>query len=609
MLQRTIKAILQIIMVCACSGCSDCALRSTSNSGDLCRLIKYYETVDTNAQKVEAVKFIADNIRWHHTVEDGESLPDEQTVDYEFLKEHIDYIFEVWHSSRFARGLSFDEFKEYLLPYDAVPGIGPNITALERAKWTLSTLDVNPADTLLTANDIAQIYNNALEALQANHSAPSAHFRVGSSNSTDATATDCAEKSHNCVLNLRSIGIPCVSERNFCYRRLKSHHVHCAIYDAPTHEFYRFNAEDSESVPDSAGWNYVEMQNIYRLTYGAQICSPFYFRQLHESVVEPFASPCLKDATRRGYQATIRVSTDSVHNIVYLATFNRDAADGLIPVTWGLVDSLHQTATFNHLLPETLYFAGVANQGRLELVDAPFYFEQSDGKLQQKYIGVENKTQKQRITVKLLRKYPIKDKTIELLNNLRGSKIQASNDSNFSSCVTLLSINKVMQPTYNHFNFSGLTPYRFYRFITPSASVDASIAELRWMDNDSTYICLAYPETFDNDMTTAPNKTNQIVLSLERPVALDQVDIVPLNAGNSIMSGHQYQLNYFDDKTHKWQSLATVKAVTDSIEFANVPSGALLWLIDKTAGSEEMPFKYIEGKQVFLYPELINVSE
>lgn len=43
-----------------------------------------------------------------------DSFPDIQELDSKFLIAHIDHAFEVWHHSKFAGQLSFNEFKEYI---------------------------------------------------------------------------------------------------------------------------------------------------------------------------------------------------------------------------------------------------------------------------------------------------------------------------------------------------------------------------------------------------------------------------------------------------------------------------------------------------------------
>lgn len=52
------------------------------------------------------------------------SCMDSEKVHQTITRQHIDNAFEMWRTSKYAKGLSFDDFKEYLLPYRFVRGYG-----------------------------------------------------------------------------------------------------------------------------------------------------------------------------------------------------------------------------------------------------------------------------------------------------------------------------------------------------------------------------------------------------------------------------------------------------------------------------------------------------
>lgn len=51
-------------------------------------------------------------------------ITDEKLLSTAFLISHINNAFKVWRSSEFARELSFDKFKEYILPYRSLRSYG-----------------------------------------------------------------------------------------------------------------------------------------------------------------------------------------------------------------------------------------------------------------------------------------------------------------------------------------------------------------------------------------------------------------------------------------------------------------------------------------------------
>lgn len=567
------------------------------------QLIRYYEQEDSNPQKVECVRYISDNIKWHY-IESGDMIyPDSETVTFDFLKEHIDYIYNVWKTSKFSKGLNFEDFKEYLLPYCAYPGIGPNITSKARAEFMKQHVGCG----FDSISEVVASYNRVISELRnGEHFQKKGVGRQGLEDLRDTIFTDCSDRAHHCVLNLRSLGIPCVLEQNNCYRKLVAHHVHCAIFDPATKRFYRFNAEDTDSYPDSTGWNFVEMQNIYRHTYADQYTTPYYMKQINESILHSFASPCIKEVTRKSYYAEMKIKVPKGNNIVYLSTFNKEN-NGLVPVTWGLTDSTHTQATFNNVLPTTLYFPGIADSGIFKVISNPIYFTLNEGSLdihEAEFIG---DSQGQTESVTLGRKYPVKEKTFDIISELKGCRIEASNDSMFANSILLKILDCPLNIGLQRISLNNDNSYRYYRLISPRDTKTANISILRWVDSSGrTHVGDKSNRAYDEDETTAPKDSREITITFARPEGIRAIDIAPLSAGNSVMAGHKYQLRYYDRKQCKWILLKTMDALDKDITFEKVPKGSLLWLSDLTGGREEMPFIYRDNKQVFLYPELIS---
>ena len=149
-------------------------------------VVFYYKYIRFSPQKAEAAKFLIENMKYHtsaglvlsvdskieawrkesdalyssiidgHSLSDfprdslqkmqkehreqmeKDSLPevicnmkplrDTEIITPCFLIRHINHAFKVWKSSPFVRELSFDEFKEYILPYRAIEGYGFTMT-------------------------------------------------------------------------------------------------------------------------------------------------------------------------------------------------------------------------------------------------------------------------------------------------------------------------------------------------------------------------------------------------------------------------------------------------------------------------------------------------
>lgn len=107
------------------------------NIGELKRVLNHYEHVDTSRQKFNATKFLIENMHWHYSRELDSVYSDASILDYDFLVRHIDHAYIQWKESPYAKGLSFDEFTEYLLPYRASQGFGCNVNAADRRQWLI----------------------------------------------------------------------------------------------------------------------------------------------------------------------------------------------------------------------------------------------------------------------------------------------------------------------------------------------------------------------------------------------------------------------------------------------------------------------------------------
>ncbi len=100
---------------------------------------------------------------------------------------------------------------------------------------------------------------------------------------------------------------------------------------------------------------------------------------------------------------------------------------------------------------------------------------------------------------------------------------------------------------------------------------------------------------FDGDMLTY-NSKKWTGLNLEQPQQINRVRLAPRNADNGIVTGDNYQLYYWDNN---WIQAWVKKAKYNFVEFENVPANTLYWLQNLDHGTEEQPFFYRDGKQVF----------
>lgn len=175
------RKIYQYILICLAVYFTSCQ-RENINNNLLSETLWHYQHIDKNKEKEEAATFLIDNMKYHYSkglnLEESQSLKnrmyatdslyymftkgnpfdeenaerlntikkiwnesarhafikeniindelqnDTDIINGQFLIEHIDHAFDMWKSSAFAKELSFEEFKEYILPYRAINTIG-----------------------------------------------------------------------------------------------------------------------------------------------------------------------------------------------------------------------------------------------------------------------------------------------------------------------------------------------------------------------------------------------------------------------------------------------------------------------------------------------------
>ena len=79
--------------------------------------------------------------------------------------------------------------------------------------------------------------------------------------------------------------------------------------------------------------------------------------------------------------------------------------------------------------------------------------------------------------------------------------------------------------------------------------------------------------------------------------------MAPKNADNGIQEGDRFQLLYWDGD---WKSIGLTRAIYEYVTFLNVPKGRLYWLHNLERGKEEIPFVLDDGKQRFVYDDIIH---
>ena len=570
---------------------------------------------------------------------------DAEIVTPRFLIRHINNAFRVWKRSPFARELTFDEFKEYILPYRCIEGYGFLEDGKEYARWFGKYVR---SDTAQTVRQCVEAYNKAIGNMRWLNGRSTREKASGIYDLYTNSLHDCVDvASYGCNI-LRACGVPTVVEYNVCYRNLSGRHYHCALKNAASGEWETFNPESS--LPGDGDWAFAETMNVYRQMYGAQKDTPWFLRAEGESVPPVLSNPCIRDVTsrlRHTVSITMPCSYDGPNNLVYLATFNRSDG-GVLPVTWGVVDKAQRQVTFPNAIPDAIYVLVCTEQRYLRVLSAPFFITDEDEPRicaipYTDYPSSSSDDVQPADTLAslvLTRKYPRKPNMVRLSEELVGSRVLGANRRDFSDAVTLLEVRDPLPPCFLDYPLEKTGNYQYYRFQASEEHPHANISMLEWVTearrgytntlpatrphilqpadtmslcNEGRYVKLLDDESwekmswkaeYDGNMQTAPGAYPNITLWLKEPQEVTHVRMAPKNADNGIQTGDEYELLYWEGR---WKSLGTSLASYEYVEFQNVPCCKLYWLRNLTRGKEEIPFVLDKEENLkFIYSDIIN---
>ena len=200
-----------------------------------------------------------------------------------------------------------------------------------------------------------------------------------------------------------------------------------------------------------------------------------------------------------------------------------------------------------------------------------------------------------------------------------GSKIEVSDDREFSSGRTLITIDELGNEDIFDSTVTVNRPYRYVRFVFDEQK-EGNLAEIEFygkkrgtnvevlltggfsgepIKKTKTNWTMALDRSFDTYFKKNKGEKGNICLDLgkDNSYEITRVRYVPQTDSNFIVPGNQYRLEYWDNSS--WKFFGEQIATDFSLNFSNVPTGRLYILHNLTNGVEERIFTYEDGKQVW----------
>lgn len=364
---------------------------------------------------------------------------------------------------------------------------------------------------------------------------------------------NCVDLAYYTVNILRACGVPSVVVYQSANKFYATNHCYVAVLDK-NGDWQIFNPENN--MPTKR-YEFKESLNLFFLNYQQEEQNPHSISQEKESPPIELRYPGLKDCTsffRKTYELSIPFSGPD-RALAYLASFYSQNINGIIPVTWGIVDQEDKCAIFRNIVPNNLYFPIFYNGDSAIGFSEPFILIedslQKAGFKIHKYTS--SKKENSRISVWLHRKYPIKPRMKKLAEKTKGSIVIASNLSNFKTADTLAAIESTPLNDWQDLILPGKKAYKNYRIIPADGHV--YISEIEYLTDTIRH----YPNTIspkplvpgnykkeetstrwtrllaeplkktlsykisDNNVTTAPESSINTSFRLSTPQVIDRI--------------------------------------------------------------------------------------
>lgn len=551
--------------------------------------------------------------------------PDNQIITANFLIENIEQAFYEWRHSPLLKSISFEDFKEYILPYRvADEAIVDSKRILNSIIYT--RLSSDGMDDIRTVIENFKKYVRLQKDMN-NHI--NAKHHIGAFDLfTSAFKMDCYNLSIRTCHFFRACGIPVACEFTPQWPDKDSKHYWCVSPDSdgilqPYTPPYNNLREDWPMDLKYVG-------KVYQKTFAAMKDTPYFLKNKDEIIPAPFDVPTIKDVTDRYHlctELTLPINISVNRNITYLAFFNTTGE--LTPVGWGKINKRKKIAVFKKVPVNILFFpCYIEDDGNITPFHNPIILQQDSLSKAIICAEIECDTNK-RQSIHLLRKYPCKRHLHNYRENFIGACLLGA-DNWDGPYDTLLTIKSIPEPYLQEYPLENYSNYRFYRLQGNECPLD--IAEIEFLsENDASIHSSGLPTPLPilsaNEKNKAknpklkkiygtPKRTSPQYMNLfdnnpdtyarwryfgmdfRYPVYISRIRLLPRNSMNAIEPGNHYQLLYYNNQ--HWIELKNINSEYHFLDIDSVPSNTIYWLRNLDKGKEELPFFYKNGRQIFI---------
>lgn len=659
LLKKSIYALFATLVLVAFSGCSKddlylyYALKAAGkNKTELKAVLKHYRTVDKDPEKLKAAKYLIANMPAHYSYRDTAAInsyyskalqilgtgpspdwqrdtlrqisdtefagltrdiiSDVQVMTADYLIYNIDHAFKQWKTQPWANHLSYEEFRDWILPYKVT-----ELQSLDNWRDVLSKFYSDSISTVTDPDDQRSTIYGAIEIVrnELHTKLSEIGHRViwedrGSIPMRSAatwvrmTYGSCLDYVTMGSAVFRSMGLPAAVDQVPNWGRNSDGHSWYVFPDDRGREQATIN-----SLIMPAGmqfYPYERIPKVWRSTYSINREIINYYK--HSKYIYPFPY-CQQDVTEHYNLVSnieIEINKKLIKKLkdrkyVYIAMVVNNGGPQWKILDYGFLK--RGKAGFRNIGRNVLYIVLGYDGHDLVPISSPFIIHKS-GKVDY----VERKTKNEAISIDLRRKYYESYNVVDMRRRILGGKFECSDYSDFRDALTLYTIDNTDIPYLIKTNISR--PYRYWRYVSPDGSW-GSVSEVSFHNVQESKIIgrgIANPEAgqdaidraYDGNLLSnfeinQPNG-NWVGMDMGTPIYVPYVSVSPRSDDNDICPGNEYELYYFDGMD--WCSLGYQLADDNSLHYENVPINTLLWLRNYTRGNNERPFVIKNNKDI-----------
>lgn len=524
--------------------------------------------------------------------------------------------------SNWKNTVSFEDYKEYILPYKLTNEIFDNwrdSLYLSHQKLIASQPVFKNLDSIYKYH-ISKTYNSLSSKVSMRKYFPSEENYSWMNITKEG---DCVSRCRYAIYHLRAAGVPATYDYipNWGNRPFSRHaYVGLANREMQVSKLLENNNNPKNMVDNlNAAMSpkkmkifeenelpkglYVEYEKtipkIYRQTWTTQTeMSNLLSKIPKEELFLELIKPNMVDVTAQYLEtASVATSKNIFENkkMAYLATFD---TNDWTPVAFSTFN-WYGKGTFKDVGKNILYLPMTYN-GTLTPYENPFILDNSGTKKEL----ICNKDK--RINMRLLRKFPLFSYTATHSADLKGCRIEGANDPEFKDAKLLHVVNGLVFNT-KQVDFKKTEKFRYIKMIAPEGG-KLRLAEIECFANtngalkkvnDVNYLKGILEgqkgNAFDGDFS------NYLVgggvkLDFGVSVPISRIRYTPMNDSNYVIPNYEYELFYWDNQ---WVSAGKKIAHNDYLNYSKIPSGTVYWLRCLTAGKEERIFTYENDRQIW----------